>query len=387
MPRNIVHQRQQLLTNHISLGNRAFQRIAVRSSALEEMRQDTDTQKKDKESNFFEDFSGIPPFQVTLSAFQKKGSDDTASQSSGVGTAYSTTEPQPNMHWINKDMRTLVQKCNCLLCAGRGVVGVNGGQAKEGMQESIQQQKRGKGEEQEDLAMKMSGRTSASPLKDNVQTQIERNRVLQRMNQDDESEEGYASDEDVVPKVDAETAVGVLIPKMKKIFTKAANYCVAALDNGDLMITKVNGVTAKASGMDKLAQYIRKQKIDKGRRIYLAQKYNTALGSNHAEMCILAAARVVGAQVTYMGCTGPNCPYCAQMMSDEGVPSLNAGQDGKAQMGWAHPWENLFWGQQVSNDPVANQVADLASVNAGQDARIGRATLAPSQGRCSRWNI
>jgi hypothetical protein len=209
---------------------------------------------------------------------------------------------------------------------------------------------------------------------------------VQRMEEGNQGESVH-DDEDIHPKINAKAAVVALIEWMKKqdAFASASNYCVAALANDDLIITKVNGVTTQAAAIEMLGQKIQKEGIEFGRDIYLAQKYSTAVGSNHAEMCILAAADKLGQKVNLMGCTGPNCPYCDQMMKDDGIPSLNAGQDGKAQQGWAHPRASIFWGSQVSDSPCWVQVADLANFNAGKGARIGLKTIKKSEGQFSWW--
>lgn len=151
------------------------------------------------------------------------------------------------------------------------------------------------------------------------------------------------------------------------------------------MISKVNGVTSAAGDMAGLGAHITTNGFHTGRRVYLAQKYNTLLGSNHAEMCILAGAKALGHSVTRMACTGPNCPYCAVMLAHEKVVSANAGMDGKSQQGWAHPYDKIFWGSQVSDAKVDVQVQDLRNYLEWKVATIGKATLAPSAGRSTPW--
>ncbi len=200
---------------------------------------------------------------------------------------------------------------------------------------------------------------------------------------------GYAlanADEEMTDDfVDGATAVTEILKFLTANMPKDSNYCVALLGNDDLIIAKVNGVTDKAAKMAELQAKIEEENIEVGRTIYLAQKYNTALGSNHAEMCILAAANAMGQSVTEMGCTGPNCPYCAAMLSHEGINSRNAGQDGKAQQGWAHPTQPVFWGSQVSNASVTEQVKDLKSYLQGNAPQIGKITLNASQGKYTQW--
>jgi hypothetical protein len=181
------------------------------------------------------------------------------------------------------------------------------------------------------------------------------------------------------------TAVTSITAFLKTNMRSDSNYCTALLANGDLIVSKVNGVTGAAGGMNELRAHITTNGFDTGRHVYLAQKYNTALGSNHAEMCILAAARALGQAVTQMACTGPNCPYCAAMLAHENVVSANAGVDGKSQQGWAHPYSKMFWGSQVSDRSVADQVQDLKEYLKGNGAEIGMATLASSAGKSILW--
>jgi hypothetical protein len=185
--------------------------------------------------------------------------------------------------------------------------------------------------------------------------------------------------------VDGPTAVADILAFLTREMNKNSNYCVALLGNDDLIIAKVNGVTDRAAGMAELGAHIQRNNLNAGRVVFLAQKYNTALGSNHAEMCIVAAANAMGQNVTQMGCTGPNCPYCAAVLHHEGIDSLNAGQDGKPQQGWAHPTESYFWGSQVSDLKVHVQVADLKAFLEGDEPKIGLKTLRASEGMFVAW--
>jgi hypothetical protein len=191
--------------------------------------------------------------------------------------------------------------------------------------------------------------------------------------------------EETPAHVDGATAVADILTFLTRNMDKDNNYCVALLGNDDLVIAKVNGVTDEAAGMAELGAHIQRNNLNAGRSVFLAQKYNTAVGSNHAEMCIVAAANAMGQNVTQMGCTGPNCPYCAAVLQHEGIDSLNAGQDGKSQQGWAHPTQSYFWGSQVSDLKVHVQVADLKAFLNGAAPKIGSKTLKPSKGMFLGW--
>lgn len=134
------------------------------------------------------------------------------------------------------------------------------------------------------------------------------------------------------------------------------NYSVGTLPDGDLVISKVNGVTAATALVrGGLATFIRGNGLEVGRDIYLAQKFNTATGSNHAEMCILAAAP----DVTMIYCTGPHCAFCATVMTAQGV-ELGAGTGGSAQMGWTHPSRQIAYGSQSGE--TDGQLAELDAI-------------------------
>ena len=163
------------------------------------------------------------------------------------------------------------------------------------------------------------------------------------------------------------------------------NYTVGVLKNNNLMISKVNGVTKKTKAMAKLALEIVQKGYHRGRRIYLAQKFNTALGSNHAEMCILAAAG--SDNVSYMLCTGPHCPYCADTMEAYGVEKGN-GVGGEGQQGWAHPFYKVSYGTQVSGKESSKR-AELKKLHDGKlkehEIVIGAKGISAPRGASIEW--
>ena len=163
------------------------------------------------------------------------------------------------------------------------------------------------------------------------------------------------------------------------------NYTVGVLKDHNLIISKVNGVTTKTKAMKGLGVEIVSKGYHRGRTIYLAQKFNTALGSNHAEMCILAAA---GADnVSYMLCTGPHCPYCAGTMDAYGVEKGNA-VGGPGQQGWAHPFYKVSYGTQV-NGEEADKLAELKKLNEGKIKEaavvLGHKGLSAPRGARTQW--
>jgi hypothetical protein len=191
-------------------------------------------------------------------------------------------------------------------------------------------------------------------------------------------------DEDAAVVVDGRTAIEDLIAYLKGTMSKDSNYCVAELDNGDLIISKVNGLAAGGGKMPALEEYIRSKRIEVGRDIHLAQAYNTSVGSNHAEMCIYAAAKQLGNDIVVIKCTGANCPYCAAVLEHDKIPSLNAGEKGRYQQGWAHPTLAISWGTQ-GKGTLEEQVEDLKQVLRGEEPEYGIKTLAESEGRSFVW--
>lgn len=187
-------------------------------------------------------------------------------------------------------------------------------------------------------------------------------------------------------KVAGAEALTQILALLKKNMPKSNNYCVGRLQSDDLIITKVGGVTEDTAEMPALAEYIKSNGIVTGRKIYLAQKYNSAGSSNHAEMCIVAAAKVMNDDVVQIGCTGANCPYCAAYLSHAGISSLNEGEAGRSQVGWYHPTANFFWGTSIGNSSVDEQVEDLeAYLKEGTQPKIGTPTITPSEGRYTLW--
>jgi hypothetical protein len=49
-----------------------------------------------------------------------------------------------------------------------------------------------------------------------------------------------------------------------------SNYCTALLANGDLIVSKVNGVTAATAGMAAVRTHITANGFHTGRHVYLA---------------------------------------------------------------------------------------------------------------------
>ena len=163
------------------------------------------------------------------------------------------------------------------------------------------------------------------------------------------------------------------------------NYTVGVLKDHNLIIAKVNGVTTKAKAMKGLGAEILSKGYHRGRNIYLAQKFNTGVGSNHAEMCILAAA---GADnVSYMLCTGPHCPYCADTMDAYGVEKGNV-VGGPGQQGWAHPFFKVSYGTQLSGTESAKR-AELKKLNDGTlkeaAVAIGQKGISAPRGARTEW--
>lgn len=216
-----------------------------------------------------------------------------------------------------------------------------------------------------------------------------------------DDEEEFEDEEDEVPsigKMDVSTssvqvktvsgkvaATGMVQWLKQKGYGGATNYTVAVLANDDLVISKVGGVTAKTKAIATMKGEIETKGYHKGRKIYLAQKFSKDGASNHAEMCILAAAFDLG--VNYMLCTGPHCPFCAETMKAYKV-ELGNGTGGKGQVGWSHPFHRLFYGTQTSGKEE-DKLAELKSVHEGKTtvkaAKLTGAVMSDPKGARTLW--
>ncbi len=155
------------------------------------------------------------------------------------------------------------------------------------------------------------------------------------------------------PVVDADTAAQWIIAWIKAEYPpgpgkQEENYSVGVAKNGDLYISKVGGVGEGVALIKKLGPKVEEQKLDVGRDIFLAQKFNPAYMSGwHAEMCVLAAAGLDALEKIY--CAAPHCAFCAALMKKANV-GLGAAVGGSDQTSWAHPFAPIFLGSSVNND-------------------------------------
>jgi hypothetical protein len=138
-------------------------------------------------------------------------------------------------------------------------------------------------------------------------------------------------------------------------FGTVHNFTVGVGKNGDLVISKVNGISTAAADSQKLKAIIIKNGINQGRSVYVASKFYSAAGSNHAEMCVLAGGQDLG--IDFVVCTGPNCAFCKVTLEHYGVKSGNRGVGG-SQMGWSHPFFPLGYGSQLDGSQ-ADQLNEL----------------------------
>jgi len=143
--------------------------------------------------------------------------------------------------------------------------------------------------------------------------------------------------------------------------SQEVNWSVAITSLSSMIISKAGGVTSKTAKMSELAAYIEKRAWHSCiSGVYLAQKFSRDGASNHAEMCILAAADALKEEIELMGCASDNCEACAVMLEHAEVPSMN-GRGGE-QSGWSHPRERLVLGKQRGAS-WAEQMAELKEVN------------------------
>ena len=141
-----------------------------------------------------------------------------------------------------------------------------------------------------------------------------------------------------------------------------ANFSVGLTASGDIYVSKVGGMATETAYLQKIRTHLESNKYHVGRNIKFAGKFNTAYTSgNHAEMCILAAARADGQTLSVIYCSGPHCAFCAAMMTKAGV-TLGAATGDDRQSGWAHPFAPIFLGSSVSED-TASQLKALKSLD------------------------
>jgi len=140
------------------------------------------------------------------------------------------------------------------------------------------------------------------------------------------------------------------------------NYAVAITGGGRMIISKVGGVTSKTSGMGDLAGYIQsKDWWTELEGLYFGKTFGGDGGSNHGEMCVLAAADAMGEKIAEMKCTGDNCPACFEMLKHAGVKTLNKSATG-SQSGWIHPRGRMALGSQLNSD-WKGQIEELKAFN------------------------
>lgn len=141
------------------------------------------------------------------------------------------------------------------------------------------------------------------------------------------------------------------------------NYAVGLTASGNLIISKVGGVTEKTTGMLDLQKEVSESQwfSDNAPTVYLAQKYGGDGNSNHGEMCVLAAADALGEQLVYIKCTGDNCPACFAMLASAGVATGNAQATG-TQSGWVHPRGRMNLGTQLPSR-WTDQIQELNAYN------------------------
>ncbi|MEU7863798.1 hypothetical protein [Nonomuraea sp. NPDC049141] len=174
-------------------------------------------------------------------------------------------------------------------------------------------------------------------------------------------------DPDRNPKLKARAAADSLVEWLSKTFKKASNYTVAVTTGGDLVVSKVGGLSvgprSKTNGPgQKIRNYVKGNSAYKDYNVYVAGPFTDDVASNHAEMCILAACGKGG--VDYIKCTSPNCAYCKKTIAAYKIDNGNPKNEvGKSQIGWCHPYLPVNYGTAVGND-VKAQLKELAEVSA-----------------------
>jgi len=202
----------------------------------------------------------------------------------------------------------------------------------------------------------------------------------------EEEEQKQEEEEEASWEGTAEKAGEMLVRWLGEKAGGGTNYTVAVC-SGDIYIGKVSGVTKKAALMEELKTYITEKGIEVKWNILLCKSFNTSLGSNHAEMCVLAAIgeKELG-KITFFKCTSKSCVYCAETLRHYRVTNSSPVGEAATQVGWAHPFKPIAFGSQMGGDKAA-QVAELRAYHADTGAKltIGKTIGTAPSGRCEKW--
>ncbi|KNE82460.1 MULTISPECIES: hypothetical protein [Streptomyces] len=156
------------------------------------------------------------------------------------------------------------------------------------------------------------------------------------------------------------------------------NWTVAITEEHTMIISKVGGVTSQTRGMALLCQSIKEQPWRASLKgVYLAKTFTADGVSNHAEMCILAAADSLGQRVEHMKCASDNCEACAHMLQYAKVNTMNGA--GGAAMGWIHPRGCMALGTTL-NDYWNEQIKELDRFNEAGEPGDFKHTFTQHQG-------
>ncbi|MEU4231922.1 hypothetical protein AB0F17_47150 [Nonomuraea sp. NPDC026600] len=192
---------------------------------------------------------------------------------------------------------------------------------------------------------------------------------------------------------DAIAAANSLVEWLTETFDKDSNYTVAVTTAGDLVVSKVKGLSvgtgSKPTGPgQKILNHVKGNSDYKDYNVYVAGKFTNDAASNHAEMCILAACGK--GEVAYIKCTSPNCAYCKTTIEAYDITNGNdeSEGEGKSQIGWCHPYLRVSYGTAHGNAPgqleELKKVSDMDASGEPVDDRLfkkgGRATSSPSAG-------
>jgi len=168
---------------------------------------------------------------------------------------------------------------------------------------------------------------------------------------------------------------------------QSSNYTVAVLNSQTIYISKVNGVTAQSQLIKDLGEQVvenAEHLEEDGISLRLCQRYNTAVGSNHAEMCVLAAIGLANIdQITFFECTEASCDYCRAFTDHYNIINSSPDNDTSSQSAWAHPFAPWSFGTQIE-DNHDNQVAQLRTLLGGTPPSRPQLSRAPA-GKSTAW--
>jgi hypothetical protein len=138
-----------------------------------------------------------------------------------------------------------------------------------------------------------------------------------------------------------------------------ANYTLALLNDGTLLVSKVNG-------MPQGNKTLSKQADSRGfKNVVFVGKFGPS--SAHAEMCILHhVGRNKLRSIVKMACIETNCAYCSATLTHYRCNTTSTAFPAGQQSGWSHPFYTLSYGSQLGKGEQ-EQLEELDAVHSAEN--------------------